>query len=355
MKIVDRYIAKTILLSTSLVVLVLLGIQIFINLVGQMQDIGTNNYGLLQALLYVPMSLPSDLYQLFPVAGLLGSLIGLGWLASKSELVVMRSAGMSIARITWSVVKIAIFMLIIVSAIGELVAPKLEVKAFNYKQHALQKAALGDNLHDLWLRRNDNYIHVNQVVDNTHLQGVSNYQFASDRRLKRISYAQTGVRVGQGLWRLNNITSTVFMGDKVINERQGHGMVNFDLNLRLMHLTKLATTQESIVGLYRHIRYSKAVGHNSQQLEFSFWQRLIQPITTIVMICLGVPFIFGSLRSSSMGYRILTGVIIGFLFYVLNQLFGPFTLVLQLSPFWAAAIPTICFAIACSVMLLRLK
>ena len=85
--------------------------------------------------------------------------------------------------------------------------------------------------------------------------------------------------------------------------------------------------QDSIVQIWRNIWYRKAAGLAVNQFEFSFWQRLFQPLTTVLMICLGIPFIFGSLRTASMGSRVLLGVVVGFCFYIMNHFFGPITMV----------------------------
>ncbi len=119
MRILDRYIRTNVIWSTFLVVLVLLGIESFIEFIGELPLIGTHQYGILAVFTYVSMQLPADLYQLFPIAGFIGSLIGLGRLASTSELIVIRAAGVSIARIIWSVIKAALWMIIVVTIIGE--------------------------------------------------------------------------------------------------------------------------------------------------------------------------------------------------------------------------------------------
>ncbi len=129
--------------------------------------------------------------------------------------------------------------------------------------------------------------------------------------------------------------------------------LNVVFNPTLLQAGRKRVDQQSIVELYHAIIYRNHSGLATNQYQFTFWHRLIQPLTTIVMICLGVPFIFGSLRSASMGLRVLTGVIIGFAFYMLNQFFGPFTMVYQIPPVLAAVMPTLLFAVACVILLGR--
>jgi lipopolysaccharide export system permease protein len=70
----------------------------------------------------------------------------------------------------------------------------------------------------------------------------------------------------------------------------------------------------------------------------------MQPFATLVMIFLAIPFIFGPLRSVSMGLRIMAGVIVGFGFYILNQFLGPMSQVYQIPAVVAALVPTMVFA-----------
>ena len=115
---------------------------------------------------------------------------------------------------------------------------------------------------------------------------------------------------------------------------------------------KINTTEQTLVNLYRTIQYRQKTGLSTDQFVFTFYQRLAQPLTTFIMICLAVPFVFGTFRSASTSLRIMTGVFIAFMFYMLNQLFGPITLVYQFPPLLAALSPTLVFS-ALTVILLR--
>ena len=114
--IIDRYIARAIVGGTLMSLFVFGALFAFISFVSELQHVGMNNYGALQALIYVLLNLPQLLYQVFPSAMLLGGLLSLGALASTSELVVIRAAGISISRITVAVLK-AGFLLIVIAVL----------------------------------------------------------------------------------------------------------------------------------------------------------------------------------------------------------------------------------------------
>jgi len=125
----------------------------------------------------------------------------------------------------------------------------------------------------------------------------------------RIAYAQEGQKKGKE-WQLSHIQETQFQGDKISTTSLPSESLGVVFEPMLVKHAKKDVDQESIYTLFHNILYRERAGLVTSQYQYAFWKRIIQPITTIVMICLGIPFIFGSLRSASMGFRIMTGVII---------------------------------------------
>lgn len=350
MNILDRYIAKIIIEATLLALLVLIGMQSFMLFVGELHDIGIKNYGLLQALIYVPMQLPSNVYVFFPIAGIIGCIMGLGRLAVHSELIVMRAAGVSIAKITISVIKAAVLMLIIVTFIGEWWAPYLQHHADVRKTMAMSGGQTLNTMQGTWVRDGNNFIYINQVLPNGELQNVTRYQFANNHQLILASSAQTGT-YQDGRWIFQNIEQSTLKKNQVTSQHFDQQKWDVTFNPRLLRMTTLDPSQLSLPRLYHYIQYLKQTNQAASKTEFAFWQRVFQPLATLIMICLGVPFIFGPLRSVTMGLRILTGIVVGFGFYTLNQFFGPLSMVAQLPPLLAAALPAILFALGGGVLL----
>ncbi|MCK5876701.1 MAG: LptF/LptG family permease, partial [Candidatus Marithrix sp.] len=133
MKTLDRYIGKTVLTGILIVLLVLVGLFTFFEFIDEIDDIGKQRYGLLQAIQYVMLEIPVFIYNLFPYAALLGSLLGLGMLANNSELTVMRATGISTVRIVMSALKVGLILTVLVMLIGEFIAPKTGQYANNMR------------------------------------------------------------------------------------------------------------------------------------------------------------------------------------------------------------------------------
>lgn len=355
MRILDGYIRSSVIMSTCLVVLTLLGIESFIEFIGELPSLGVGQYGIFSAFHYVGMQLPSDLYQLFPIAGFIGSLIGLGRLASTSELIVMRAAGVSIARIGWSVVKAALIMLFIITIIGEWPAPRWQYQAIHLKEHLTHKKLSLWSNEGLWLRQQRSFVHVGSVLSNTKVSDISRFDFDKQDHLLSSLYAKEGI-FENGQWMLKDVSVTELAPtqSKVLHyDQKPLGMV-FQPDL-LQKKMQRDSDQQTIVGLWNNIQYRRQAGLLANELESAFWQRAMQPLTTVVMICLGVPFVFGSLRNASMSARILTGIIIGFVFYMLNQFLGPIALVYQWPAWIAGALPTLFFIGIYTFLISRLR
>lgn len=355
MRILDRYIATSVIWATGLVVLVLVGMSSFIAFITELPSIGVGHYGILSVFAYVGLQMPSQGYQLFPVAGFLGSLIGLGRLAGTSELIIMRAAGISISRIAWAVVKAASLMLVIVTLVGEWPALTWQYQAMQLKEKQIQHKIDPWSTQDLWLHRGNTFVHVGAILSNTEIQDVERFDFDSQNHLLSSSFAERGL-LKNGVWQLQRVSATALTPERTtvtFDEERPLGFT-FQPDLGKKKIQK-DSSQQTMVGLWRDIQYRRQAGLLSNELESIFWTRLLQPLTTVLMICLGVPFIFGSLRSASMSARMLTGIIVGFIFYMLNQFLGPIALLYQWPGWIAGALPTLFFFLMYGIFLSRTR
>ena len=351
MRLLNRYIRSAAISSTGVVMMVLLAVETLMELLGQLKHIDRYQYDILKVVLYVMMQLPFDLYQLFPIAGFLGCLIGLGRLATNSELIVMRTVGVSVAQITWSVLKAAFWMILVVTIVGEVFAPGLQSYSEHMRAKAMHTGSQG-LASGVWLRDGTTFFHLGSVSATKKVKNVVAFTFNDKRELTKATYAKNG-KYARGHWRLFNAKVSNFGKDKVTVNKVKNLSLSLVFDPVLYKQGEKSVDQLSVKTLYQSILYREHAMLDTEQYKFTFWQRVVQPITTAVMICLGVPFVFGSLRSASTGLRVMTGVIVGFGFYMLNQFLGPLTLVYQLPPVFAALAPTLLFSLACVILLRR--
>lgn len=342
-KLLDSYIAKTILLMTLLVLAVLVGIDFFIHFVQESSDFGKGDYNLFLGLKTVIYSLPADVYQFFPMIGLLGCLLGLGTLAAHSELVVMRAAGFSVWQISRSVLIAAGFLVLVVTLFGETLAPKLMHHALSDKALARSQGQAIKTQHGMWLREGDSFYHIAGLSKDGHLNGLTRYQFDKQHHLQRVSYAKHA-EYQDNAWTVKDVEQTILTPKKVTTETKKIDQWKIDLAPVILKVAQVDAEEMSLAKLYSVTQYKKRNNLDYQEYALNFWQRILQPFSTLVMMLIAIPFIFGPLRTVSMGSRIVVGIIVGFGFFLINQFFGPLTVVMQMPPFLAALLPPLLFA-----------
>lgn len=343
LSILDRYIGATVLRTSLMSLIVLTGLSGLIRFVEQLKSVGRGNYEVLDAALFVFYSIPRDIEVFFPMAALLGGLIGMGVLASNSELIVMQAAGRSKLNIAGAVMKTAIIMMIAVIAIGEWVAPPMEAKGRLIRAQEISGGSLISAQRGVWAKDGDDFINISEVEDTGRLNGVLIYDFDGKQQLDKVTYAQTAV-FNNDAWRLNNVVETQLTEQEVIENRFNSTMWRPSLTPDKLGVVTIKPESLSITGLIDYLTYLKANEQSAQRYELALWRKLLSPITVAVMLLVALSFIFGPLRETSMGARILMGVITGFAFHVSNEIFGPLAQVYQVPAVLGALLPSLVFA-----------
>lgn len=338
-----RYIAKTIVMTTLLVVLIVMGLAFFVTLLGELKDIGIGDYNFIQAVAHTVLRLPYNLYLFFPMLILVGGVMGLGMLSSSRELIVMRASGMSIKQIISAVLIAAGILIFFATFIGEYVAPQANFVADTHKDSAQNLGQAVATASGVWIHEGTNFLHIEKVIGLKHLEGVSRYEFNAQHELLASYYAKT-LDYQDGQWQSRDVVKTNFLKNHTASQQIATGVWQLPLKPNLLNVGLLAPEDMSLRGLRVYAKHLSENKLQATQFQFEFWKRIFQPFTTLIMILLAIPFVFGAPRSTALGWRIALGVLIGFVFYILNALLGQFSVVYQVSPFIAALLPTLLFA-----------
>lgn len=354
MKIVDRYIAKTVLLSTLLALLVLAALDSFFALVGELGDIGRGDYGILQALLYIVLTLPGRLHVLFPMAALLGCLMGLGGLASSNELVVLRASGMSITRLIRAVAQAGLVLLALAALLGEYLAPASEQLAQSQRALAMTQQVVMKSAYGFWARDGKRFVNIQHILPQAHLEGISIYEFDAQSRLVSSTFARSAHYEG-GQWVLEDIQQSLIGAAGVSTRHVARSEWPSLLTPELLSVVTVRPEDLSARDLYKYIDYLRGNQLDTQRFEQAYWARLIEPLAGMVMLILAVPFAFGPLRRVGAGQRLLVGVMVGLAFFLINQTAGQMGQVYGFNPLLSAALPTLLFFGIGLVMLRRVR
>ncbi|SJL83606.1 LPS export ABC transporter permease LptG [Vibrio palustris] len=351
-KILDFYIGRTIISTSALVLVTFVGLSGIIKYVDQLRKVGKGTYDLLHALYFVILSIPRDIEMFFPLAALLGALIGLGMLASSSELVVMQAAGYSKLQIGLSVLKTAIPLMILITLLGEWGAPQAQKLARDMRAFETSGGKILSVRSGVWARDANDFIFITKINDEK-LYGVNIWRFNDNKKLTEVVFAKEVDYDSGHHWTmknaiLTNMKNNVEISKKVIPSYQ------WDTTLEPDKLKVVTVKPEelSLSGLYSYVNYLKSSEQDASRYDLAFWRKMTQPFSIAVMMLMALSFIFGPLRSVTMGARILSGVIAGFTFYISSEFFGPLSLVYGFPPSIGAIAPSLVFL---SVALILMK
>jgi lipopolysaccharide export system permease protein len=361
-----RYLGKEVAQATGFVLAALLAIFAFFDIVGQLDDVGQAGYTLSAALAYVLLSQPSRVYELMPIAGLIGTIYALSKLAASSEFTIMRVSGMSTRRLALWVINVGIFLVAATYLTGEVVAPPLERMAQRLKIQSTN-AGIGTEFRSgAWTRdivRDDQgkvellrFVNVRVVRPDTTTALWRIFEFDSQFRLRSIATAEAGVYLPptadtRGAWQLSGVVETrVPTVDRDDDEpsaistqivREPTRRWETELSPEIFGVLLVTPERMSMVALVQYIRHLADNSQRTDRYEIAFWSKVFYPLAILVMMALALPFAYLHVREGSVSLKIFTGVMIGVGFYMLNKLFGHLGLLNTWPPIVVAALPSL--------------
>ena len=340
MKILDRYIGRTVIDSTLTVLIVLLAIFSFFNFIDELEDIGRGTYSLANAAWVVVLSIPGLAYSLFPIAALLGALLGLGTLVERNEIAVVRCAGVAKLRIVGSVMKAGVLFMFVAVLLGEVVFPLAEREARNLRAAAIADRVSATSEHGFWARDGSSFVNIRTILPDERFEGISIFEFDKQRRLTQATHAQAA-EYRQGRWELHEIGQTRFIDGMPQSERVERANWESVLDPALIGMVALKPETLSLVELGRYVDFARRNGQNAQRWEHALWVKLAYPLATAVMVYLAIPLVLRGSRSVTIGRRVLLGALIGLGFHIVNQTSGHLGVVFGVPAAISALAPTV--------------
>jgi lipopolysaccharide export system permease protein len=347
----DRYIARAIVVSTSLVFGIILALMIFVFVIDAIPDYGRGHFYAYELVRFVLLSQPRRVSEVLPVIALIGTTLGLSTLAFTSELTAMRAAGVSAGRIVLAALKVGVVFAGIGVVLSELVVPVTEDEAFTRRAHALQES-LRKSQSGIWLRDGPAFINISEVLPDKTLLGVTIYSFDADGRLQeQLSAARA--RFENEAWRLETVRRATFGAERAAIASEQTAWWRSQLAPNVVEVFARQPEQLSVVQLARYIEHLRQNGLDTTRFRLSLWQKLLTPVATLVMVLLATPFVFRPVRSGGVSQRLFLGIMIGVVFMVLVRVFGLLGVVYGLPPLLAAALPVMVFLAVALVLLQR--
>jgi lipopolysaccharide export system permease protein len=356
LRILRRYLSGQIIAATLLVCGALLLLFSFFDLIHELSDVGKGNYRLSLALLYVALSIPGRLYELFPIAALMGTLFALARLVAQSEYSVMRASGVSALSIALVLVLVGFGFAVSTFLVGEYVAPASEQAAQKLRLKTTSSSIIAQEFRSgLWVKDDTSFINVARVMPETIIHDVRIYEFDHEYRLRTISRARDGVYQDGNLWRLSNVEQTRFSetGTSVTTLAQADW--RSVLNPGVLSVLMIVPEQLSLGELIGYMKHLRNNHQDASRYEIALWNKLAYPFAVIVMMLLALPFANFQARDASVGSKVFVGIMVGLGFHLLNRLFGHVGLLNAWPPFLSAVTPTLAFLALALWMMRRLE
>jgi lipopolysaccharide export system permease protein len=347
----DRYVGKSVLLATLVVILVIVGLDAIFTLVDELDQL-KGAYGFVEALQFMLLRLPRRAYEYMPMACLIGCLAGLGSLAASSELTVMRAAGLSVTRIIFAVIKPVAVLMVLSMAMAEYAIPTLERIAQSQKAVEQGKGELLSNKgKGYWHREGDQFMRFRAVEPNGVLHGITVYYFTPEKELYRVMRAERAI-FQRSHWQLQNVHDQQISEERSNLSRYSSFRWESGLTPESLSVVMIEPRDMSISNLFGYAQYLEEQDLNADNYLLSFWKKVTQPLSTFALVLLGAAFIFGPLRQVTAGSRIFSGILVGLVYKYLEEMLAPASIVLGFAPIMASIIP-IFLSAAIGLYLLR--
>ena len=355
MKIIVRYLTTEVLAASGFVFAALMTLFALFDLINELDSLGKGEYSFWRILFYVLLSVPGNLYELLPVAALIGTLVALARLVESSEFTIMLVSGLSMRRIATYLMLIGLLFTALTFVLGEIIAPASDRYAEQMKLKATNALVAQAFRSGLWVRDEHSFINVREVTPEGGLRDISVYRFDNQFRLQQIYRAASGVFWHDNVWQLANIDETEFTASGIRVAHFPSSQWRSVLTPSIMNVLLLAPEKMAAIDLWAYVAHLHANHQPSKRYEMALWSKLIYPFAAPVMILLALPFAYHRPRTGSVSARVFAGIMLGLGYHLFNRLFAYVGLLNDWPSLLSVAAPTVAFLVIGLILLYRLE
>ena len=353
--IMDRYLARSVVLPTITVLALLVVLNSVYRFIDEQGSVREGSYSSLQALQFVALTMPQQLFDMMPAAVLLGAMVGLGELARGSEITAFRAAGVSVARIGLSVGAVSMLLLLLTAFISEYVAPQAAAIARRQRATALTDHSGGLQGTNVWLREGRKFIRVDARAGAHVAPDLTTLEVSPEGdRLMAVGHADDVTVDPEGTWRMRGYRRFTYGdgGIKLVIEPQARLETRAGMFLTDVAVEPDDRSMTELIALRRHLRSN---GQDAHSFEFALWSRGARTVAIVFCALLALPFAFGGMRTAGAGKRIVIAIGIGFAFILAQQIVESGAVLTTLPPALLACLPTLLLGTVTALLLWRLR
>ncbi len=352
LRLYQRYLMRETLGAIFLVLVAFLALFSFFDLINELRSVGKGGYQLGHAVVFVALSLPGLIYELIPIAALIGTLYALSTLARHSEITVLRASGLATRDLLMTLFRVAGLLALLTIIVGEGLVPISERLAQELRTRALSNVIAQQGFESgLWVKDGRNFINIRHATPDARLQGVRIYKFDAANALESVTEVEEAEFKPPEHWLLKGVVRTVLDGDTARVERADTAEWVSAVNPDLLAVLMVAPERMSLVGLVNYTEHLSDNRQKTERYEIAIWKKLVYPLASLVMVALALPFGYSHNRVGGVSLKIFAGVMLGILFYALNGLFSNLGVINAWPPFASATAPSALFLLAAVGML----
>ena len=348
----QRYLMREVLAAVLLVLAAFLALFSFFDLINELRNIGKSGYQLANAALAVVLGLPSLVYELVPIAALIGTLYALSTMARHSEITVLRASGLATRDLLMTLFRVAGLLALLTLLVGEGLVPFSERLGQEMRAKALSKVVAQYGFETgLWVKDGRNFINIREATLDARLRNVRIYKFDSHNALESVTDVEEASFEPPDRWQLQGVVRTILDGDTSRVERSERAEWHSAVNPELLSILMVSPERMSLYGLINYTRHLSENRQKTERYEIAIWKKLVYPLAAFVMVALALPFGYSHNRVGGVSLKIFAGVMLGILFYALNGLFSNLGSINAWPPFASATAPSALFLLAAIGML----
>jgi lipopolysaccharide export system permease protein len=352
MRTIRRLIYVEVLYAVAFVSMGFLALFFFFDFVDELGSVGRGMqpYRLTQALVYVTLRMPSHLYELLPIAVLIGTIFVMARFAQSSEYTILRTSGLGPWRALRTLLLLGVAFTVLTFATGDYLAPLSDRVGQLLKARMAGGVSVGTT--GAWLKERQRYLSYNVNVYGLTPDGEMDRVriFEADSRGFLVSLTQAKrATFTDGAWLLQDADRTEFQGDKGATKVERMKLPTMrwptEITQEMVSVALLKPDRMSTIALFQYIQHLAANSQSSQRYEIEFWRKVFYPLSCLVMVVLALPFAYLHFRSGTITSFVFGGVLIGISFFLLNNVFGYIGNLQNWRPWLTAASPGLIYSL----------
>lgn len=369
MSTIRRLIYGEILRAVGFVLLAFLLLFFFFDFVDELQALSRlapQGYTLPLALLYVTLLVPAHMYELLPIAVLIGTIYVMARLAESSEFTILRTSGLGPSRALGTLLTLGLGFVALTFICGDYLAPEANRAGQILKGRFSGELTVGQT--GAWLKdRQDERsysVNVGALSPTGNMSNVRIFEFDAQGRLISTTKAAQARIGSDDSWTLQDVQRRDFeLATQNASNAQSAASVNGDkrpqvgnsaspelrwptsLSIDMVAAALLSPDRMQTVDLFQYIRHLDDNGQSAQRYEIQFWRKVFYPLSCLVMMVLALPFAYLHFRSGNITGYVFMGVLAGISFFLLNNVFGFIGNLRNWEPWLAAAAPGLLYSL----------